>query len=181
MNIKWEKPIKSQTPIKKYDVEIKGSSGSFYTLSQICDLSAEQLFCTVPMSQLAKEPFYLAEGQLVVARGSAKNDKGWSKFSFENEEGAIMTKQEESVKDLRLVNQTPISATFMWTKVKEADSYLIYWDQGKDIFTKLDSVSSNVYTTNLASGLYKFKVAAVTICGKGSFSPALQLEMSAVP
>jgi hypothetical protein len=87
----------------------------------------------------------------------------------------------ESVKGLRLVNRTPISATFMWKSIQQATSYTIYWDQGQNNFTTLTSTNTTVYTANLASGIYKFKVAANLKCRQGLNSTTLDVTMSAVP
>lgn len=79
--IDWAKPSSSQTPVKKYDVEIQGINGIFYSLSKVCDFGETSFFCAVPMKYLTSEPFNLVNGVPVVARGSAKNSYGWSKFS----------------------------------------------------------------------------------------------------
>jgi len=102
--IQWEKPVSKDSPIKRYDIEISGEGNAFYTLNENCS-GVDKKQCSVLLSTLVKPPYLLREGDLIIARGSAKNDNGWSKLSAPNLDGAYMIQIAPVIDELNLIEK----------------------------------------------------------------------------
>ena len=66
----WTAPYNNGSPITNYNLEVRGSDGSFYTLQNYCG-EAGKLHCKVPMSALVPAPFNLDQDDPILVRGQA--------------------------------------------------------------------------------------------------------------
>ena len=95
VRIAWTAPTDNFKPITKYEVLIQDTdaSGNFVEDTVHCDgsnaLILTQDYCDVPMTTaLRASPFNLVQGQVVIAKIKAYNERGWSDFSPANTAGA---------------------------------------------------------------------------------------------
>jgi hypothetical protein len=112
LRITWEAPDSRGAPIIAYKVEIQGSDDQFYTEEE-CGVSPAVTSCFLPMEVLSAAPYLLQEGDLIVVRVAAQNEKGSGIASEENPSGATL--------------RTPIVMQIPELASKTDDSIRIRW------------------------------------------------------
>ena len=104
--ISWSPLSANGATISEYLIEIQQQAGTTYTSDLTnCDGASSSVIlntqCTIPMATLTSSPYFLVQGDLVVARVTAKNSVGWNAASSDNTSGA----------DVRTVPLTPNAPT----------------------------------------------------------------------
>eukprot|EP00347_Sterkiella_histriomuscorum_P011727 403371340 len=207
LKITFVQPTTNFSPIEKYKIEIADENGTFIEDISICNGADSQTmsnkYCLVKMSDLTLYPFYLDQGQLVSARVSAKNSRGWSGISNAGSGQAVLTQPDQMSEPFRgtytSTNQIQISwSTFSSRRLTDDPttggspviSYNLQWDAGNDQVNWYDLVGlSPAYTSTsyiLTSGVtygktYYFRVRAKNIYGWGDFSNVMEIRASAAP
>jgi hypothetical protein len=124
-------------------IEILDHAGTAYHVETTeCDGSTSEivaaLYCDVPVSVLRASPYNLELQDLVVARVSAYNERGWGTPSDPNGSGALIetepSKMESPIRGASTgVDQLDVS----WSLLSSPDdgysavtTYALYWDAG---------------------------------------------------
>jgi hypothetical protein len=145
--VDWTAPSSHGLTITKYKVTYKYGS-TYVELSAYCDGTDVDVIantqCSVPLSVFGYSPFYLAVGDLVVARVQAYNSLGWGSNSADNTAGATYsTAPTAAVTSLARGSATSKTAIQLtWTGVTTSPSnggltadYQVYWNQGSSVNT----------------------------------------------
>ena len=97
LRIQWSQPSDNFKTITKYKVVIEDHlhAGNFVENTYYCDGSdatvMSLLRCDIPViTVLRQAPYSLTQGQLVVAKVQAYNQRGWSDFSDPNVAGQLV-------------------------------------------------------------------------------------------
>jgi hypothetical protein len=78
----WSYPTDNGNAVNEYLIEFKDSNDNFVTYLDTCNGAdptiVSQRYCYIEMSTLWEAPFNLAKGAKIIARGMAKNIKGFN-------------------------------------------------------------------------------------------------------
>ena len=94
MVINWdETPDERDSAVTAYRVNIKSKNGISYQVATCLGSEPQVVIdrsCTIPMTVLVADPFFLEEGDAIVATVEALNEIGYSEPSEENQSGAVV-------------------------------------------------------------------------------------------
>jgi len=178
LRIEWTAPDARGAPIIGYNVEIQGSDEQFYG-EEDCGVSSTIQSCVLPMGVLSSEPYLLEEGELIVIRVSAQNEKGWGLPSQVNPTGATL-RTPHVMQIPELASKTDDSIRLRWARATGA-TYDVWWAVDSADLTEVatDLASATYEVTGLDQGAtYRFQVRADGICGPGPFSPELTVTLA---
>jgi hypothetical protein len=134
LRIEWAAPDARGAPILAYDVEIQGSDDQFYT-EESCGVSPSITSCVLPMEVLSEAPYLLQEGDLIVVRVAAQNEKGWGLASPVNPTGATL-RTPHVMQIPELASKTDDSIRLRWARTAGA-TYDVWWALGGDDMEEL--------------------------------------------
>lgn len=203
VRIAWTAPSSNYKTISAYLIEILDSAGTnFYEEATECDGSTSEivsaLYCDVPVSVLRASPYNLDVQDLVVARVSAYNERGWGAASDANAAGALIeTEPTQMASPVRGSNTGVDQLEITWSLLTSPEdgyssvtTYALYWDAGTSgsTWTSLVGVSSDYLLSSylVTEGVtvgesYQFKIQAENFWGWGSYSDVVTVVAATTP
>jgi hypothetical protein len=198
----WRVPSDNSSPITQYKIEILDHDGAAWHTLSGCDGSSAAVMtarkCTIPMSQFTLVPLSLQRGDLIQARASALNAKGWGTASVPNTAGANVrtapTRMNAPVRDPASSESQIIVTWAALTAVVDTGgspiiSHGLEWSaDGAGTWVALTGQTVRTLTTTftVSTGLttghaYLFRVRAENAYGWGPYSTVTTVYAAGVP
>ena len=193
----WSLPVENGDPINQYRVLFYSKlSTSYSELTALCDGSTSSVVtnrqCSIDIAEFRDSSFGYSNGDLIIAKISAHNGKGWGPESDPNDSGIVLQSAPISEPaNFEVVVLDPTTVTLSWDSLSTEQagyssitSYSILWDNGdgsslsvKETTTDT-SISINLLTTG---NEYEFSVRADNIYGSSSNAASKTILVATAP
>lgn len=188
VTISWDKPPSTGGRPAYQTVEVQSRSGAFYSTGLSCPTDPIKTDCTVEASVLKSSPYYLSNGDLVVAQVAVVYPS-WTITYGRNTDGAKVGTVPGQAENIQAIKASDGSIDVSW-KAPSGEAGLQYelqWNNGHMYGNFYAITQPTTYATNwnqreLLTGLtYQFKVRARSACGWGPFSDIASASFHQAP